>query len=382
VATRRETLAVCLTPSARGAVATVTVEGPDATTAVARFFQPHGRYALDEAPLGRILVGRWGSSRGEEVVVARLAADRVEVHCHGGRAAVAAVLDALASAECRVVDWRDWIRREADPIRSDAAIALAGATTERTAGVLLDQYNGALHAAIARLKAQLDEGDTSTAMHEIESLLGRAPFGQRLVTGFRVVLAGAPNVGKSSLINRLVGFDRAIVSDRPGTTRDAVTARTALDGWPVELVDTAGLRSGADAIEAAGVALARSQVAAADVVVLVFDASEPWSHDDRRIVEEHPAALIVHNKCDLRSPTTDRRPPGLAASALTGEGVRELVQQVARALVPDPPEQGAAVPFTEQQTADMEDARRCLASGDQATATRIIARWLASDARS
>ena len=183
---------------------------------------------------------------------------------------------------------------------------------------------------------------------QIAILLARANLGRHLVRPWRVVLAGPVNVGKSSLINALAGYGRSIVHDAPGTTRDAVTATTAIDGWPVELCDTAGLRQGGDAVERAGIERAQERLAQADLAVLVFDRGVPWSADDQALVDEWPGSLLVHNKRDLPGPADDR-PTGLMTSALRGDGVENLLEAIARRLVPDPPPAGAAVPFTAEQ---------------------------------
>ena len=120
---------------------------------------------------------------------------------------------------------------------------MADARTERTAAILLDQYHGALGRELEEIRQANDRGETSLARRRIDDLLARAELGRHLTRSWSVVLAGRPNVGKSSLLNALAGYDRAIVHPTPGTTRDAVTFATAIDGLPVELCDTAGLRS-------------------------------------------------------------------------------------------------------------------------------------------
>jgi len=166
------------------------------------------------------------------------------LHCHGGLAAVAAIEEALAAAGCSPLAWPQWaLRQSDDPVAAAATVALAEACTQRTAAILLDQYHGALRRAIAEIQAAFDAGDADRARGQIEVLLSRQRLGQHLTRPWSVVLAGPSNVGKSSLMNALVGHRRAIVHATPGTTRDAVTARTAIDGWPVELCDTAGLRA-------------------------------------------------------------------------------------------------------------------------------------------
>jgi tRNA modification GTPase len=161
-------------------------------------------------------------------------------------------------------------------------------------------------------------------------------------------LAGRPNVGKSSLLNALAGHDRAIVHPTAGTTRDAVTHATAIEGWPVELCDTAGLRDSENAIEQAGIELARERLADADLIILVRDQTEPWAAEDQAILDQWPKALVVHNKCDLAA-SRGARPAGLSVSALCGSGIEQLLQTISDRLVPDPPPPGAAVPFTREQ---------------------------------
>ncbi len=340
---------VRLTPPGRGAVATLLVEGPAAVQAVdARLRLPGGR-TLQSRPNDQLVVGRFGQSgpdAGEEVVVRRRSDRSVEVHCHGGLAAVTRIEELLVGLGCQTVGWRDWVvAHHQDPIAAAAHAALAEARTARTAAILLDQYHGALRRAIQAIEAALRTNDTQSAHRQIETLLARAEVGRHLVRPWRVVLAGEANVGKSSLINALVGYPRAIVDRTAGTTRDVVTASTAVDGWPVELSDTAGFFAGGDALDQAGLRRARQKLAEADLAVLVFDAAAPWSRSSRALLDAWPEALVVYNKSDLPS-SGGHRPPGLAVSAMTGEGVDALLGALAVRLVPDPPPPGAAVPFT------------------------------------
>lgn len=338
-----------LTLPGRGAVATLRIEGTGAIEAVQMHFVARNKQPLSSCPIDRLLVGHFGGEQGEEVVVRRCTDDAVELHCHGGLAAVSAIEDALMAIGCRRLDWRDWTsRHETDPFAAAALSALADARTERTAAILLDQYHGALHRHLVEIRRAIEQGRDDLARQQIGTLLDRAELGRHLVRPWRVVLAGRVNVGKSSLINALAGFGRAIVHHTPGTTRDAVTLTTAIDGWPVELCDTAGLRVGGDAIEAAGIELACQRLAQADLVVLVFDGSVPWSADDQRLLDDWPNALVVHNKCDLPTPP-DVRPAGIAISALENRGIAELLDAIAGRLVPNPPPAGAAVPFAPDQ---------------------------------
>jgi len=339
---------VRLTPPGRGAVATLHVEGPGAVDVVDAHFHAKNRRPLGECPTDRLVLGHFASEMGEEIVARRRSDQSVELHCHGGYASAAMIEAMLVRSGCRSVTWQDWIPEHyRDPIAAAAHQALAEARTEKTAAILLDQYGGALRRALDEIEEACRRGDTERARREAEVLLARAELGRHLVRPWQVVLAGGPNVGKSSLINALLGYPRAIVHHTPGTTRDVVTAVTAIDGWPVELSDTAGLHGPAEALERAGMELARQRLAEADLVVLVFDGSVPWSAADRELTESYPGAPLVHNKCDL-PPSPAGRPGGLATSALTGEGIEELLAAIGARLVPDPPPGAAAVPFTDE----------------------------------
>jgi tRNA modification GTPase len=338
-----------LTPPGRGAIATLCIEGPGATAAVQSHFRAHNGRPLATFGPDRLAVGRFGDDRGEEVVVRRRADDAVELHCHGGLAAVAMIQRALIAAGCQPVAWRHWAAAgHADPAAAAALVALADARTERTAAILLDQYHGALGRALDQIRHAIDSGLDDAAREQIDGLLARVPLGRHLVQPWRVVLAGPVNVGKSSLINALAGYGRSIVHPSPGTTRDAVTVTTAVDGWPVELCDTAGVRHSGDAVEQAAIQLAQERLARADLAILVFDRSQVWSAEDQAFLDQWSGALVVHNKCDLPAAPGDR-PAGLATSAVRGDGIERLLDRVAQRLVADPPPPGAAVPFTAEQ---------------------------------
>ena len=370
--------ATLLTPRGRGAVAVVRVWGRGATSLVAQMFAPAAGGSLLSFALQRIVFGRWhgaadrtspAAQTGEELVVCRRDIDDLEIHCHGGAAASAAILGALGAAGCAIVPWSEWSRQRAgDLVQCEAERALAEARTARTAGILLDQHAGALSRAVVAITAMIADGRVDEARCSLQSLLARSTLGLQLTKPFQVVLAGRPNVGKSSLINALVGYERSIVFDQPGTTRDVVTASTVFAGWPVELSDTAGLRDSADLLETAGMNAARRRLVEADLVVLVFDATAHWTPDDEALRAENPKALVVHNKIDQLDVELADRPPGLALSASTGHGVDELIGMIANRLVLQPPKPGDAVPFTERHVSLLTAADEALSRGECAAA--------------
>lgn len=362
--------AALLTPIGRGAVAVVGLCGTGSVALVARHFYPASGDAAT-LPLERIRFGRWRTSPtddadvGEELVVCRRGDDDFEIHCHGGAAASSAVLDALRTGGAAIVLWPAWLAsRGEDVIAVEAREALARATTVRTAAVLVDQLGGAIRRAFDDVHQLIVAGDVVTARRRIDELIERSVLGRRLVEPFRVVLTGRPNVGKSSLINALVGYQRAVVFDEPGTTRDVVTAATALDGWPVDLSDTAGIRESGDELEAAGIAAARKRLAAADLVVAVFDGSQPWCDADDGLLAAHPLAVVVHNKADLPTPRNDRRPPGLPVSAVANSGIDALIAAIVARLVSDPPKPGEAVPFTVRHVEELQSLAAAIARRD------------------
>lgn len=343
------------------ALAVVRISGPEADAALqqlaGRLPQPR-RASLrtlrgaDDAVLDQALVLRFpgpDSATGE---------DLVELHLHGGRAVVRAVEQALAAMPAlRPAAPGEFTRRAFDNGRIDLAeaegladlleaetesqrrnaLALAGGALSRQ----VDRWTDRLLVLSAQAEAVLDfadEGDVATASVDLAALRSLSddiqealavPAAERLKDGVRIVLAGPPNAGKSSLFNALVGRSAAIVSDIPGTTRDRIEAPVALGGVPLLLVDTAGLRDAADPVEAIGVERAREGLDAADVVLwLGEDAGAP----------PHANLIRIATKVDVAAPAAGAE---IAVSAVTGTGLELLIARLldeARAFLPGPGE--------------------------------------------
>jgi tRNA modification GTPase len=364
-----------LTPEGRGAIAVVRVWGPRAVAAADAVFRPASGRRLAESPPGRPRFGRVGAGTGDEVVAVVIAADppEVEIHGHGGSSAVALVIDALGAAGVERRQPSAWVRHAArSTIEAEAQVDLARAPTLRADEILLDQLHGALARELLEI-AGLAGSDASMALARLERLIARGSVGLRLARGWTIVLAGRPNVGKSRLLNALAGYERAIVSPTPGTTRDVVSLRTALDGWPVELSDTAGLRASVDPVEAEGVALARAHQAGADLTLLVLDRSEPLTELDRSLLRERSRALVVANKADLPAAWTPTDPAAVTVSAERGDGLEGLAAAIVQRLVPDPPEPGAAVPFRPRHLRALHAACESFHARDATTAAVRLA---------
>jgi len=304
--------------------------------AVRELRKPSSGELLDQA-----LVLRFdspASSTGEDIV---------EFHCHGGRAVVDAVLAALGGLDgLREAQPGEFTRRAfengridlteaeglADLIEAEtesqrkAALAVAEGGLRLQIGRWLDRLLG-LSAEVERAidydedEESVDSGvvrDCAALAAELRQWLER-PRAEPLKQGIRVVAAGPPNSGKSSLINAIAGEERAIVTDIPGTTRDHIEVPLALGGVPVVLTDTAGLRESSDAIEVIGVARATALMEAADVLLWLGDPSE---------APEHPLLIKVHAKADL--PRRASAPNGsIAVSAVSGEGLKPLLEEIA-----------------------------------------------------
>jgi tRNA modification GTPase len=361
-----------LTPAGTGAIATVEVSGPRAWELARGLFRPAGKPLPAEPELHRFWFGTLG---GDEVILALTGPETIEVHCHGGVRVVRWVAEQFQSS-------RHTPCAEVDGTRSVPATLLQRATTLRTASILLDQFHGAFDREVARILELLDT-DPEAARGPLRELARWAPVGRHLVEPWRVVVAGPPNVGKSSLVNALAGFQRVVVSDVAGTTRDVVSVQLAFDGWPVELTDTAGLRE-AEGLEAEGVERAKKAILDAHLVLWVMDARDPEGSWPRPGECPTHDAIFVTNKIDL-VPTWDpdefrRKHWGVAVSAKIGTGIPELIIEILKRLGPHPPPPpGAAVPYKPRlaelvleawmarEGEQVEEARRllrdCIAAG-------------------
>ena len=353
-------IAALATPPGRSAIAVVRLSGTGALAVAARvvdgFRADCPRVAIlatfrDAAgdPIDRGLVTVFpgpGSYTGE---------DLVELSCHGGLLAPARLLAALHAAGARPASPGEFTRRavlngKLDLVQAEAVGDLIDAIAPAQARAALRQLEGGLSRRLAELRRVLvetegllaydidfpgeDDGPVSPARiaaqlaevaGRLERLLATAPAAERLREGALLVLAGRPNAGKSSLFNALLGTERTLVTEIPGTTRDAVEAHTDFLGWPVRLIDTAGLWEAPGKIDRLGVEVSRRYLASADLVLLCVETGRLPGADELAIAAERPT-LVVRTKVDLDG-TTDTE--GVGVSVVTGEGLDTLRRAVA-----------------------------------------------------
>lgn len=358
---KRDTIAAVATPPGRGGIGVVRISGarvpqiakrligsipPTRAATLARFKDASGA-TIDEGIAVYFPAPR--SYTGEDVL---------ELQGHGGPVVMGLLLSACLDAGARLAEPGEFTRRafldgRLDLAQAEAVADLIDASSREAARSALRSLSGEFSAAIDALRAQLVELRALTeaqldfpeeeldGIHRedaakrlvsvqfaLDEVLARSRQGSLLRSGINAVLAGLPNVGKSSLLNRLAGEERAIVTPIPGTTRDALRETIHIDGVAVVLVDTAGLREPADEVEKLGIARTRSELDRADVALIVHDASA-GTHPRPLATGAH--RIEVYNKVDLR-PGFSPPAGAVAVSAKTGQGLADLRQAIVRAV--------------------------------------------------
>ncbi len=337
-----DTIAAIATPLGEGGLAVIRISGPQALAVADRCFAPAGKLSKQPslAPTHTLHFGHVLSNGQslDEVLLAVMRAPRtftredvVEITCHGGLLPAKMVLEAVLHSGARLAEPGEFTRRAflngridlaqaeavADVIHSRTELALRAAS-EQLAGKLSQRINALrdqMLQILAHIEAHIDFPDEDIApdtrdqiiarLHSgvdfMDELLRTANEGQILRRGIRAAIIGRPNAGKSSLLNQLLGHDRAIVSAIPGTTRDTIEETANIRGLPVIFIDTAGLREGSDEIELEGIRRSRQSLQRAEFILHVLDASEPLTEADRNYLAEfaEKKRILVVNKIDL-----------------------------------------------------------------------------------
>jgi tRNA modification GTPase len=329
-----------LTPQGRGAIAVIAVSGSNTVDVIDACFTPVGKRRFKDLQK-QLTYGHWNST-GEDLLIVHDGDANYEIQSHGSEAAVSAIKADLSLHGAQQSAVQTLAPLAPARFRADIQRLLCHASTARTAELLLQQWH-ILPPAIAQLKK-----DPSL----LDSFLRWGDFGTRFHQRQSIVFCGRPNAGKSSLTNAILGFERAIVTEIAGTTRDVLTHHTVIDGWPVELSDTAGLRESENQIEQIGVAKAHQKLATADLIISVIDATAPQPWDQAEIAPD----IIVINKSDL----TDQRAefqktdvPVVFVSATKSTGINDLLDAISKTLYPELPPADQPIPLTEAQIKDL-----------------------------
>lgn len=365
------TIAAISTPQGLGGIAIVRLSGDEAIAIADRVFVSATGKKVQDTPTHRILYGHImaGSERVDEVLLMLMRGpktftreDVVEFNCHGGPVVTQAVLKTLIANGARLAEPGEFTKRaflngRIDLTQAEGVIDLINAKTDRARKLAQTASDGelsevffavrdALLSISAELLAVVDfpeeeieetggiERILADAHRKLTALCEGYEQGRMIRDGAKVALIGCPNVGKSSVLNCLTQADRAIVTEIAGTTRDVLTEELNIDGIPVRLMDTAGIRESEDRIESLGVERSRQALAEADLVLLVLDQSRPLTDEDRELMETAKGRphLLIANKADLEAAWTAETIKALSFCAKTGAGRKTLLEQMSQRL--------------------------------------------------
>lgn len=368
-----DTIAAISTPVGEGGIAVIRISGPDSLQILGALFRRKndGGFLSHRFYYGEIISPESGVVVDEAMCVYMRAPrsftceDVAEIQCHGGTLIIQQILDLILSKGARLAEPGEFTRRaflngRIDLLQAEAVIDLIRGKTEASLAVARKQSDGALSTtlleirnhirqALALAEAYIDFPDEDMGENDInqflgqlfaanaltESLIASYEEGKVLRDGVSVLIAGKPNVGKSSLLNTLLREKRAIVTSVPGTTRDLIEEVININGLPVKLLDTAGIRNPEDPIEREGVNLALERIPTADLVLYILDSSRPFDSDDRLVADSLAGVktLIVFNKTDLPTqlvlPSDLQVTSSTAISTFTGNGIELLKKLIA-----------------------------------------------------
>jgi tRNA modification GTPase len=358
----KDTIVAVSTPPGRGGIGIVRLSGADARSICSKIlkfshdfsWRPWTAALAELEDVDQVVVTYFAAPRSYT------AEDVVEIACHGSPVVLRFALERACQFGARLAEpgeftLRAYLNGRVDLPQAEAVRDLIDATTLYQARIATQQTAGSVSRRVKPVKEQLlqlialleagidfaeDDVDFASSaqievfiwpiLDAIKALIASFAYGKLVHEGFTLAIVGRPNVGKSSLFNRLLEQDRAIVTDIPGTTRDLVSETASVEGIPVKFVDTAGIREGQDMVESMGIERSYQAMADADLTLVVIDASIAVGAEDQELIgRAQGKSLVVANKCDQGKATL-----GLPVSALTGEGIPELRRAIVDAIAP------------------------------------------------
>ena len=367
-----DTLACVRTAPAAAAIGSIEIEGPDALPIVQRIFRPAGEHVSFEE--GQILYGRFLDADRiiDDGLVGVEGPDRLALHCHGNPLILQQILTLLQKHGAAIITPEQTLARRffADcnnTIEAEAQLESIKAVSLLGVKIIRNQTTTGL---LNTVRQWLDSTDSQTLRQEAEEILLRSQIAQRIIRGVRIVIAGPPNSGKSTLLNRLAGRRQALVSETPGTTRDWVTCEGRIEPLQIEWIDTAGLDerlAGGDDLEQTAQRTTRELLDRCDLILYVMDGTRAAAHP----LSPSAAAPVLRilNKSDL--PGFQSGPNAIPISAKDGTGLETLARAILQTLQADSFDPAQPVAFTDRQK---DLLRQIAAAGDPAVLKSRIGR--------
>ena len=335
-----DTIAAIATAPGEGGIGIIRISGPKSLEVAEEIFFSMSGKKISEYPARTLIFGniKYGDKKIDEVLVAYMkgpnsytAEDVIEINCHGGFISVKRILELVLSKDVRLAEAGEFTKRaflngRIDLSQAEAVIDVINAKTDKAHEVAENQLNGSLSNRIrefrdkvtellAQVEVAIDypeediefiayttlEEKTRELNKDIKKLYETSESGKIFREGLKTVIVGKPNVGKSSLLNSILGENRAIVTDIPGTTRDVIEEFVNIKGIPLKIVDTAGIRETDDVVEKIGVEKSMASFDTADLIIMVVDSSSELSEEDREILEkvQGKETILLLNKTDL-----------------------------------------------------------------------------------
>lgn len=417
-----DTIAAVATPPGEGGIAVIRISGAEAIDVADKVFSRKVHSLKSHTAYFGKIVDKQGHPIDEVLLLVMRAPrsytgeDTVEIHCHGGALITRNVLETVLSAGARPAlpgefTFKAFISGKIDLAQAEAVQELISARNQLALDAAEQQLRGALSRHIQQFQAQLSDiaaileawvdfpeeglefasfeeiiGRLEDAYQHIDNLLTSFHDGHRIKEGFTLCLAGAPNVGKSSLMNALLGKERAIVTDIPGTTRDVLEEDLHFAGLHFHLIDTAGVRETEELVEKEGIKRTKDAMQRSDLLLLVLDSSRPITQDERTLIEtaQPEKTILVWNKTDLpdTSPAMEQFPHSAKVSAKMGTGLKELRHSIEEVLWKSKPKTKEEIVITSiRHKQALEEALTNLKKTIDGLKNNVSAEFIAFDMR-